>query len=171
MKVSELRPSEYNAYYKPYIDLNNEHGLLDALRIGLAETLIFFETITKDKLEYRYEEGKWSIKEILQHIIDTERVFAYRAMRIARKDNTPLMGFDQDDYVEQSNANSRDISDLLSEYSFLRESTIHLFNGFTDIMLGNIGEASDSPLSPRAAGFIISGHEKHHCKVIKERYL
>jgi len=171
MKVSDLTPSEYNPYYGAYIDLNNEHDLLEGLRIGLDETLNFFKTIPKDKLEYRYEIGKWSIKEILQHLIDTERVFAYRAMRIAREDNTPLMGFDQDVFVERSNANARGINELISEYRFLRESTISLFYGFSDNMLSNIGEASNSPLSPRAAGFIISGHEKHHCKVIRERYL
>ena len=171
MKVSDLTPSEYSPYYSAYIDLNKEHDLLGGLRIGLDETLNFFKTIPKDKLEYRYEIGKWSIKEILQHLIDTERVFAYRAMRITRGDYTPLVGFDQDVFVERSNANTRGINELISEYSSLRESTIHLFYGFSDNMLNNIGEASNSPLSPRAAGFIISGHEKHHCKVIRERYL
>ena len=171
MKVSDLSPTEFNPYYSVYIDLNKEQDLLEGLSSGLDQTLEFFQTIPKDKLEYRYEVGKWSIKEILQHIIDTERVFTYRAMCIAREDNTALPGFDQDAFVDRSNANGRSIDELLSEYRSLRKSTIQLFIGFSNNILGNIGEASNSPLSPRAAGFIISGHEKHHCTVIKERYL
>jgi len=171
MKASDLSSSEYNPYYSVYINLNEDEDLLTGLRNSSSQTQKFFETIPKNKLEYRYDRGKWSIKEILQHIIDTERVFSYRAMRIARKDNTPLTGFDQDTYVERSDADSRDIKELLLEYRTLRESTIQMFYGFTENMLRNVGEASNSPLSPRAAGFIISGHEKHHCRVIKERYL
>lgn len=171
MKISELKSTEYNPYYGTYIKLNEARPLQKGLSIGLSETLEFFASIPNDKLEYRYEEGKWTIKEICLHLIDTERVFAYRALRIARKDKTPLMGFDQDMFVELSQANHRSMDHLLKEYRSLRESTIDMFSGFSNDMLTYIGEASDSPLSPRAAGFIIAGHEKHHIQVIKERYL
>lgn len=171
MKVSDLQPTEYNSYYSTYINLNGDQSLLEGLKKGRNKTLEFFKSIPHDKLEFRYDVGKWSVKEILQHLIDTERVFAYRAMRIARKDKTALMGYDQDEYVKQSNANKRSIDELLSDFGLLRESTIQMFSGFSTEMLTQIGKASDNPLSPRAAGFIIAGHDKHHIQVIKERYL
>ena len=129
------------------------------------------KSIANDKLEYRYDKGKWTIKEVIQHLMDAERIFAYRALRIARQDQTPLPGFEQNDYVQPSQANERSLDDLINEFKAIRASTVALFNSFTDKMLLAKGTASNSPVSVRAIGFIIMGHEIHHCQVIKERYL
>src|SRR5690606_27112498 len=123
------------------------------------------------KLDYRYAQDKWTIKEILLHLIDTERVFAYRAMCIARKDLTELPGFDQDAFVVHSHANERSVESLLSEYRNVRMATVSLFDSFDLRGLEQIGVANGSDLSVRAIVFIIIGHENHHLQIIKERYL
>ena len=115
--------------------------------------------------------GKWTIKELVQHIIDAERVLSYRALRFARRDATDLAGFEEDDYVKNSNGDTRDYNDLLVEFSAVRNATILLFNSFTDEALQRIGSASGSIISVRALGFIISGHLQHHLTIIKERYI
>lgn len=171
MKANELNSNEYNAYYSRYIEHLGETELVKGLIDSHAKYLEFFKSIPEDKLEYRYAEGKWTIKEIVLHLIDTERVFAYRAQRFGRKDTTPLSGFDQDDFVLASNANSRPLNNLLTEYSAVRQSSVQLFKNFNRAALLQLGEASGSKMSARAAGFMIIGHEEHHCKVIRERYL
>ena len=122
-------------------------------------------------MNYKYAEDKWTIKDMLLHIIDAERVFAYRALRFARADKTNLPGFEHDDYVVVANANGRIKASLLNEYNAQRESTIQLFSNFKDEMLMQIGVASGNPMSVRALGFVTAGHETHHCNIIKERYL
>jgi len=122
-------------------------------------------------LEYRYADGKWTIKEIIQHLMDAERIFTYRALRIARKDQTPLPGFEQDDYVLPSQANKRSMEDLLNEFKAIKMATVSLYDSFSEEMLMELGTASNNPISVRAIGFIIMGHEIHHCDVIKDRYL
>ena len=124
-----------------------------------------------DKFDYSYAEGKWTIKEIIQHIIDTERIFAYRALRISRNDKTPLPGFDENDYVDNTNAKRRGIQDLLSEFSAVRHSNLLMYKSFSDEQLRRIGIASNNEVSVRALGFLILGHLKHHQKVFQERYL
>ena len=114
---------------------------------------------------------KWTIKEIIQHIIDTERIFTYRALCIARKDKSLFPGYDQDDYAVNSEANNRSMISLMNEYKSVRLSSIILFESFSSEMLKRIGIASNSNLSPRAVAFITIGHENHHCEIIKERYL
>ena len=131
----------------------------------------FYESIPLLKHDYAYAEGKWTVKDILLHIIDTERIFAYRALRIARQDKTPLAGFEQDDYVASGNAKARNLENLLQEYKFVRQSTIVLYRSFNLKALNAIGEASGSSISVRAMGYIITGHENHHNQVIEERYL
>ena len=137
----------------------------------MLETNNFFETIPDAKLEYRYAEGKWTPKEILLHLIDTERVFAYRALQFARAKDVVIKGFDQDEFAANSNANDRTIKNLLEEYRAVRTATVILFSSFSNNTLLQMGVASDSPLSVRASGFIISGHEKHHIAILNERYL
>lgn len=117
-----------------------------------------------------YAPGKWTIKDILQHIIDTERIFAYRALRISRSDKTPLPGFDENAYAEHTSASERGIDDLLLEFTTIRTSTILLFKSFTNDMLLNEGTASNNPISPLAIGFATVGHVMHHMSVLKERY-
>lgn len=171
MRATDLSANEYNEYYVAYIGLAGSNSLIDGLQEGLKTTVEFLKRVPEEKLEYRYAEGKWTIKEILRHIIDTERIFAYRALRFARNDQTALPGFDQDAYISPSNANLKTLDNLLHEFETNRLSTISLFRNFSDSMLKGIGEASNNPMSARAAGFIIIGHEIHHCSVIEERYL
>lgn len=166
-----MTSQEYNSYYKTYIDLVSEPSLIKSLAEGLLNVSAFFEAIPKSKLEYRYAEGKWTPKEVLLHLIDTERVFSYRALTFARSPNMTLPGFDQDAFVEHSEANQYTIDALLEEYLVVRTATISLFKSFNEEVLMRSGVASGSPLSVRAAGTIICGHEIHHCTILKERYL
>lgn len=171
MTSKDLQKNEYNPYYQNYINQVNDLSLQEGMKSNFERIMIFLDSIPEDKYDYSYEEDKWTIKEMLQHIIDTERVFAYRALCIARNDNSLFPGFDQDAYVVSSKANQRKFESLLNEYKLVKHSTIALFDSFTDEMLLRIGTASSSSISVRALGFIIMGHENHHCKIISERYL
>ena len=172
MTRKDLKPEEFNPYYKVYIDkVNDNRSLLEALEKGKGETIAFFEEVPEDKLDYRYAQGKWTPKEILLHLIDTERIFTYRALRFARKETVNLPGFEQDDYAARSNAGSRSMKSLLKEYNAVRESTITLFENLTKEQLEHVGSGSGSSFTARALGFINAGHEIHHIHVIKERYL
>ncbi|MBW8241526.1 DinB family protein [Muricauda oceani] len=171
MVLSELPSSEYNPFYHTYIMALGNVDLLEELKNGKTELLSVLEEMPEDRLHYAYAEGKWSLAEALVHMLDTERIFQYRALCIARNDKTPLPGFDQDDYVPFSNAVNRSKMDLIAEYKAVREATICLFDSFDDGALERIGIASGSKMSVRALGFIISGHQAHHVRVIRERYL
>lgn len=172
MTAQDLTSSEYHPNYAQYIHLvPQDLTLLDALRSGMDEAITFFQSLDDTTLNYRYAEGKWTPKEILMHLVDAERVFAYRALRFARKDNTPLPGFEQDDYIRPSKAYARSISSLLQEYKAVREATIALFTTMDEETLCNSGVASDYVMSVRAAGFITAGHDRSHIKIIKERYM
>ena len=171
VKRVDLKKDEYNSYYQSYIDKSGDLDLIDGLRVNLEAFMSFYNSIPDEKLPYRYADGKWTIKEIIQHLIDSERIFAYRALRIARHDQMDLPGFDQDACVPYSNANDRSISLLKEEYEILRRSTILLFESLSNDDLLRLGKASGSPVTPRAIGFIIIGHENHHRHIIEERYL
>ncbi|NND79146.1 MAG: DinB family protein [Maribacter sp.] len=171
MRVTELTKEEYNPYYKSYIDLLGDVELLDILTSQLRNFPQFLESLPEDKLHYAYAEGKWTIAEALIHVLDTERVFQYRALRFMRGDKTPLPGFDQDTFVPNSNADKRSKESIIEEYKAIRRSTIALYSNRKMKTLHNIGTASDSPMSVAALGFIICGHQKHHRNVIRERYL
>ena len=172
MKISELNENEYAIYFDKYIKLsNNETILLEELEICLHDFIRFVQNIPLDKFDYRYDVNKWTIKEIIQHLIDTERIFQYRALRISRNDVTPLPGFDENNYATNSNGNSRSIQDLLTEMAVVRQSTLSLFKSFSKEQLLLIGTASENKISVRAIGFILIGHQKHHQKIFQERYL
>ena len=171
MKTSQLKDHEYNPFYRTYIEALGEVNLMDTLRKQLKNYPQFLASIPQEKLLYRYAEGKWTVAEVLLHVLDTERVFQYRALRFARKDLTPLPGFDQDAYVPNSNANSRSIEQLIKEYKAIRESTITLFETFDAATLKLKGVASNAPMSVAAMGFIMCGHQKHHRNILRERYL
>src|SRR5690554_3205723 len=171
MYVTDLFETEYTEFYVNYIKLAGEKDLISGLISSFKDTLSFFESIPKDKLEYSYQEGKWTVKDILQHIIDTERIFAYRALRFARQDQTVLPGFEENQYAIRAHANRRTKEELLEEYQTVRQATICLFKSFSKEMFMQIGEASGANMSVRAVGFVTIGHEKHHCRVIKSRYL
>ncbi|MCK8480656.1 DinB family protein [Psychroserpens algicola] len=171
MTKDDLSKSEYNPYYQTYIEKAGTLTLKDGLKRNGDLTVAFLKTIPEDKLEFRYEVNKWTVKEIVQHLIDTERVFMYRALCIARKDKTLFPGYDQDNYALTCDANRRSMRSLINEFKAVRLSSVMLFESFTTDMLTEIGIASNSNLSPRAVAFITIGHENHHCKIIKERYL
>ena len=171
MQSSDLPVSEYNPYYHTYIKALGDVQLLDSLEEGKNDFSSFMEEFPEEKLNYSYAEEKWTLAEVLMHIIDAERVFQYRALRFARNDNTPLAGFDQDVYVPESNASGKTKKGIQDEYQAVRNATISLFKSFDDSALKRIGFASDSPMSTRAIGFIICGHQAHHLKIIRERYI
>lgn len=165
------QPNEYGPYYHTYISKVENDNLLQALADGQRSTLEFFKGLPAEKWAYRYAEGKWSIKELLLHLIDCERVFANRALRIARNDKTPLPGFDENLFAESSRAASRTPDSLLAEYEAVRTATLHLYQHLAEEDLVRIGTASNHPASPKAIGFIIVGHEVHHIGIVRERYL
>jgi uncharacterized damage-inducible protein DinB len=172
MKPNQLQSNEFASYYGNYIaQVSDEYTLIEELEISLHRFIKFVQDIPMDKFDYRYAEGKWTIKDIIQHIIDAERVFAYRALRFARNDKTELPGFEENDYVDEANGTKRSIMELLTELSAVRHATILLFKSFTQEQLVRIGLASENPMSVRAAGFVIIGHQNHHQKVFEERYL
>lgn len=166
--------SEYPEYYKPYIDLviKDKGSLVDILRENGKK---FDEVLRNNKCldigDNAYAEGKWTLKELVQHITDTERVFSYRALVFARNDKTVLPGFDENNYVANSEITTKNYFDLLDEAEAVRESTLLLFESFTDNVLQRKGLISDKNMSVRAAGYIIAGHQLHHLNIIKERYL
>ena len=169
--MKNIERSEYSDYFEYYINLNLNDDLIHGLENQLAITQKFFKNLPVDKLEFQYEIGKWTPKDILQHLIDTERVFSYRALRFARFDSVALPGYEENDFAASAKANSRTIDDLLAEYSVTRQSTIALFKTFSDEMLKSVGVASGASNSVRAIDYTIVGHEIHHINIIKERYL
>ena len=171
MNSNQLPVNEYSQFNATYINALDNVELLEELEISLHDFIRFVREIPMDKFDYRYAEGKWTIKDIIQHIIDAERIFAYRALRISRNDPTPLPGFEENDYVENTDANSRSIQELLTELSAVRHSNLLLFKSFSNEQLTRMGTASNHPISVRALGFLIIGHQKHHQKVFQERYL
>jgi len=171
MNTSDLKANEYHSFYQPYIAALGEVELMDMLRRQRKNFPRFIESIPQDKLQHTYAEGKWTIGEVLVHIIDAERVFQYRALRFARNDDTPLAGFDQDAYVPHSMAKKRTIGDIIKEYKTVRKSTIMLYSSFDKDTLGRMGTASNVDMSVAALGFISCGHQKHHRNILRERYL
>lgn len=171
MNNTLLTEKEYAPFYKGYIHSLGEVELIPVLESSKIELLKTLENIAEDKLLFRYAQGKWTIKEILQHIIDAERILTYRALRFSRNDTTALNGYDEDSYVTNANGNNRAFSDLINEFSLVREATIAMYKSFTINMLQMQGTANKCPLSVRALGFIIAGHQMHHLKIIIEKYL
>jgi uncharacterized damage-inducible protein DinB len=172
MKPSDLQADEFAGHFGTYINqVSNEYTLVEELEISVHRFIKFVQNIPLDKFDYRYAEGKWTIKDIIQHLIDAERIFGYRALRFARNDKTPLSSFDENDYVDDANANRRSIQDLLTELAVVRQATLSLYKSFSQDELVRIGIASNKPMSVRAIGFTIIGHQNHHQTVFEERYL
>lgn len=171
MTKNELTIAEYAPYYELYLkNVANDTELIKGLEQSMLSTSLFFEKLPEEKLLYAYAEGKWTPLEVLQHITDTERVFTYRALRFSRNDVTALPGFDHNAYVPTSDANSKTLVQLLTEFTTLRAATISLYQGFSSEALTRLGVASNAPISVRAIPFILIGHELHHIRVVKERY-
>jgi len=162
---------EYAPFYQGYIDMANNTSVKEGLVKGFHRTLTFFHSFPEDRWEFRYDTGKWSPKEILLHIIDTERVFSYRALTLARSENADLPGFDQDEFMEHCNADARSYKSLIHEFYLLRSSTIAQFEYYDDIVLKRTGLVNGGKMSVRAIGAIIHGHTEHHLRILRERYL
>lgn len=171
MNLYQLNENEYNPHYKSYILALGNVELFEILNTSSEDLLKTIKDLPEEKLVFRYDEGKWSIKELVQHLIDTERIMSYRALRFSRNDTTELQGFDENWYVENSNGNDRNFNDLMEEFTCTRKASISLFKSFTIEMLTLSGVANGSEMTVRAFGFIIAGHQMHHLNVIKERYL
>lgn len=170
-KVTGLNSNEYVPYQKMYLDLVEEVGVIEQLKTSLSELETFFNTLPDEKLNFTYEKGKWTIKELLLHIIDTERIFQYRALRFAREDKTELPGFSENEYVAAVDVSKRTLTSLLNEYRVVRLSTISLFETFSNEELLRIGIASGFTTSVRAIAYLLIGHQRHHINIIKQRYL
>lgn len=158
-------------FYKNYVKQIDETDLIQALRVSGHRMLETVHGIPESKADYRYADGKWSVRELLCHIIDAERIFAYRTLRFARNDKTPLSGFEENDYAPQANAQGRSLKKIADDMAHLRVSTIDLFEGFTPEMLTRKGTANKNELSVIGLAFIIAGHETHHRHILTERYL
>jgi hypothetical protein len=171
LKIAKPAAGEFNAYYSRYIDLVPDGDVLSTLASQIGPTLSALRSISDADSLKKYAPGKWSIREMLGHINDTERIFAYRALRIARGDQTPLPGFEQDDYIAPGQFDSRPWPSLIEEFAAIRESNLALFRGFNDEAWHRQGTASNNPVTVRALAYIIAGHERHHMNVLKERYL
>jgi len=162
--------AEVPAYYHNYINKVQTEDLQEAFRQHL-NAISFLKDIPKDKWDFRYAEGKWSIKELVQHIIDGERIFSYRALCFARKDQTPLPSFDENLYAANSQADRRTADELIEELMAVQSSSKKLFDSFNEQQLDSKGVANNKEVSVRAIGFILVGHLLHHVDIIKDRYL
>ncbi|MDN3594025.1 DinB family protein [Zunongwangia endophytica] len=171
MNVEQISASEYNSFYENYIKIIPKETSLGILFLdNLKEVSHLLENLSEDQLSYRYEEGKWSVAEVLQHLIDVERIFQFRALSLARKEVKSLPGFDHEEYAVNSGAENRSLKSLKEEFEIVRKSTSFLFDSFTDNMLTTSGQMNGASATPRAIGFIIVGHTKHHLKILQERY-
>lgn len=171
--LNMIPKNEYNPYFEQYIQLATKDGksILKMLEESQTEFDTILRKLPKEKHNFSYAEGKWTLKELIQHCIDTDRVFCYRALCFARNDSTSLPGFDQDIFVANGNANQLDFYDLLDEMKTLRKSTIQLYKSFSEEALSRFGVASGNKISVRALGYLFSGHQMHHLNILKERYL
>jgi len=158
-------------FYQNYINKAPDENVVKAIEKNARNFRKLLKNIPKKKIDFAYAEGKWTIREVLQHVIDAERVFSYRATSIARKDPTPLPSFDENIWASNSNASSRSWKEMINEFRSLREANQALFSSFADEQLRAIGTASNKQVNVLALGFIIAGHVQHHIDIIKERYL
>jgi len=170
--IAKPLPDEYPAYASMYMKWLPDDGLiLMHLKDQLEKTKKFVSRLSKEQLALSYAPGKWTIKEVLVHIIDDERIYAYRALRIGRGDTTPLPGFEQDDYVPYSHANDRSVRSILKEYTTVRKASLSLFKSFGEKDLLRRGTANGNAVSVRALLYHLAGHELHHLHILKDKYL
>ncbi len=169
--MSKPSPTNYPGYFQKYIDQVPETDLFAALTNQSAGIEDFLNSIPEEKQTYAYAEGKWTIKEMLQHITDTERIFGYRALCFARGEKTNLPGFEENEYAAGSNANSRQWKSLVAEFIAVRKTIEMLFESFSEEALSKIGTANNNNSSVESIGFITVGHFYHHKKILQERYL
>ncbi|MFT7157124.1 MAG: putative damage-inducible protein DinB [Parvicella sp.] len=171
MKPSDLTTAETGTYFSRYTSLVPELSIVEGLNHSSKVLLETLESLPSFKWNYAYAEGKWTIKELLLHLIDTERIFVNRALRFARKDTTPLPGYEENDYAATCLANNRSADSLIKEYKAVRASTESFFGNLNEEQLLSIGTSGGNQISVRAIGYLLAGHDLHHLTVIKERYL
>jgi hypothetical protein len=169
--IEKPAANEYNEYYNRYISQITELDLLGVLASQPAQIAGVFGSLDESKGTYAYDEGKWTLKEVLSHLIDGERHFAYRVHRISRGDTTPIEGFEQDGYIENSSANERSFADLIAEFTELRQANLRPLRTLSESDWTRLGTASGFPVSVRALAFIMAGHVRHHLAIVSERYL
>jgi len=172
MNISNLEQTEYPIYYQNYLNMvSKETDLLVGFKDNSNTVLDFFESLPSEKLTSAYAEGKWTVKEVFQHLIDTERVFQYRCFCIARRDKNALPGFDENAYVPASKASLKSIESLIEEFKAVRHSFLVLLNSLNEEDLKVVGNVNGNAMSSRAAAFIVLGHYMWHLNIIKECYL
>ncbi len=172
-KTAYARPAqdEYANYYEKYTSLVPDGNVVETLENQIASTTTLLRSLSEEKANFRYAPEKWSIKEVIGHIMDAERIFAYRALRIARNDQTPLPGFEQDGYIQAANFDARSLADLIDEFECVRRTSLFLFKNLNDEAWSRRGTASDNEVSVRALAYITAGHELHHLNVLRDKYL
>jgi hypothetical protein len=168
--MSRPQTAEYDPYYQKYISLVPEEDILTALAAQTGELAALFDNVPDEKGTHSYGDGKWTVKEVLSHLIDGERMFAYRALRVARGDKTPIEGFEQDGYIEKSHANRRPIAELIKEFTLLRNANLMFFKNLEAGDWIRIGIANGVEVSVRSLAWIMVGHIRHHVSILQDRY-
>ncbi len=171
LKKPEISEYPQNRYFSYYIEQVENEDVITALTEQMTEVENLIKNLKLDQENYRYAEGKWSIKEVLGHLTDTERIFSYRALCIARGEIQSLPGFDENDYANAANFAEQSLDDLLNQYHFTRLANLALFKSFTQEAVSRIGNANNNAVSARGLIWMIAGHEKHHLRILKEKYL
>jgi hypothetical protein len=164
-------PTEYPEYYANYVNLVKSNDVIKELKDQILNLQAIISEVPEEKEDYAYAVGKWTIKQLLGHIIDTERVFGYRAMCFARKDKTPLPGFDENAFVKNSNFNKRTLYELGHEFAIVREANLAMFRTFGEEELSQVGNANGKDVTVRSLIFMVAGHAIHHINVLKTKYL
>lgn len=164
------QPDEYGEFYKDYIELVDSPNVIESLIQQGQQVFSLIQTLSDEEAAFRYAENKWSVQEVLGHLIDTERIMAYRALCISRGEKKSLPGYDQDEYVNEANFSSRSLQNMSTEYDALRNANISMFSGFNEEQIKRKGTANQTKVSVRGLAYIIAGHEKHHLNILEEKY-
>ena len=168
--MSRPATTDYGTFFQTYVSLVPEENISAAITSSLQELRLYLSVIPDDKADYAYAEGKWTVKQLLQHVIDAERVFSYRALCIGRGEQQSLPGFDENVYAANADVKHRSLRELKDEFLAVRQTSSQLFHGFTETMLNRRGISNTSPTTCLAFGFVLLGHWRHHQTVLKERY-
>ncbi len=171
LKIAHPESDEFDSYYQRYVSLVNDGNIISTLKNQIAETTDLLNKIDAEKADFRYAPEKWSVKELVGHVIDTERIFAYRALRIARGDQTPIEGYEQDDYIKNAEFAKCSLVDLAEELSLIRRANVLMFQNLSQTAWHRRGTANGKEISVRALAYILAGHEIYHVNILKERYL
>ena len=169
--MSRPKPDEYNEYWSRYIDLATEDDAVAALEKQGRDFDALLTKAGEAKGTFRYEPDKWSLKEVIQHIADTERVMTYRALSIARGETRSLLGFDQDVFAAHADVDRRSLADVAEEMGAVRRATVTLLRGCSDAAWSRVGTANENKISVRALAYVVLGHARHHERILRERYL